>query len=142
MTTKQPISDTYDYYIPGWLVQREMAKNSLSFLRADFVPTRMLHPIKTDPPKQIPSLLSLDVPSPQHYKVPPPTFNPNIPPPSLPSMSQPPPQLLVPLYNPNVPPPSINMSMPPPPMVQIGMKRNHSFPGRQMEPMHIPPQRG
>lgn len=146
MTTKQVISDNYDYYVPGWLVQQEMAENDLVFPSPAFTPARSLHPSKTDPPKQIPALMSIDVLPPQDFSVPPPPFRSNLPPPLPINLSQPPPPL--PMFNPNIPPPAFNMSRPPPamgpPMMQqIGMKRNHSFPGRQMDqPMHIPPQRG
>jgi hypothetical protein len=148
-TTKQVISDSYDYYVPGWLVQREMAHNTLAFPNASHRPSLSLHPLKTDKQKQIPALMSMDVSFPKDFTIPPPNFSAPPPLPSQTSMpplqqQQPTPQLHVPLFNPNVPPPSINLSMPPPQQqfIQAGMKRTHSFPGRQLEPMHIPPQRG
>uniref|UniRef100_A0AC34FH70 Uncharacterized protein n=1 Tax=Panagrolaimus sp. ES5 TaxID=591445 RepID=A0AC34FH70_9BILA len=143
-TTKQVISDSYDYYVPGWLVQKEMAQSSLVFPNPSHRPTLQIHPSKTDPPKQLPSLMSLEIPFPQDFTVPPPNFRLPLPSQnaSMPPPTQPAPQLHVPLFNPNVPPPSLNLSMQPTQFLQAGMKRTHSFPGRQLEPMHIPPQRG
>lgn len=143
-TTRQEISDSYDYYVPGWLVQREMANNQLVFPNQSHIPSLSSHPSTTEPPFQIPSLLTDDVPIPQDFSVPPPTFRAPLPPPAVQSLPQAPPPQHIPLFNPNVPPPPllVNMSMPPPQIIQAGMKRTHSFPGRQIEPMHIPPQRG
>uniref|UniRef100_A0A914ZAT3 Uncharacterized protein n=1 Tax=Panagrolaimus superbus TaxID=310955 RepID=A0A914ZAT3_9BILA len=143
-TTKQVISDSYNYYVPGWLVQKEMAQNLLVFPNSTHRSTLEAHPSKVDPPKQLPSLMSLEVPFPQDFTIPPPNFRPPLPPQNNSSIppAQPAPQLHVPMFNPNVPPPSINLSMPPPQFLPAGMKRTHSFPGRQLEPMHIPPQRG
>jgi hypothetical protein len=137
-TMKQNITDSYDYYVPGWLVQREMADNKLIFPNPTHRASLLPPPSQTDPPKQIPRLIEPDVPFPKDFTVPPPNFRP----PLAVQNSQPPPQLHVPIFNPNIPPPMINLSMPPPQILQAGMKRNHSFPGRQLEQMHIPPQRG
>jgi hypothetical protein len=139
-TTKQNITDSYDYYVPGWLVQREMAGNKLVFPNPSQRPSLLLPAVQTDSPKQIPSLMETDVPFPKDFTIPPPNFRPPLAVQN--SVPQPAPQLHVPIFNPNVPPPPINISMPPPQMLQAGMKRTHSFPGRQLEQMHIPPQRG
>ena len=128
-TTKGPCGT--DFYSPGWLVQREMAKEKLRFFDPSMVVKLAPHPSLTDPPPAPPPRFMSVQDVPKTFNVPPP-FIPN---PSAP-MNAPiptnPPPMPVPGFNPRVPPPPLPMAIPP--LAQGGMKRNHSFPG---EPMQI-----
>lgn len=136
-TTKLPQPEG-NFYSPGWLVQREMAQQRLRFYDPSMIVSVAPHPSTTDQPISIPKKKIPEIKIPTNFNIPPPNFNLNIPPPSINQnvliQQQPSSVMMPPLFNPRVPPPPLPMTIPQ--IVQAGIKRNHSFPGRQ-EPMQI-----
>lgn len=139
-TTKVPLnSETYN---PGWLVQREMAKQNLKFfdpsMEVTMVPLNMMNESPLPPPKlaKVPDI-------PTSFNVPPPFLPLNVPPPMI---NQPPPRIQRPppplngnpllAFDPSVPPPPLPNQVMLPNSIQGGLRKNLSFPGQQPMPIH------